>query len=237
MDSEINPYVEALYFMSQSEISVEDGYFRRDEIIPTIAEKVENLSANYEISDLVDVHSISNSIFDKLAEAKVFLVDSPKFAGDYYVFRPVKYKEFRDSFNGRDGIASTATRIGSRFFPDVFDGIRSAVAGIPAADRYVRLDHNNPQLIEIFEKISELESQLRSGNDVGSLDEDGVEAAISEVAELRSSLERPVVRKDAIRIRTVGTLTWIGKEAAGGLIGAAALALLALIASFFGFGF
>jgi len=108
---------------------------------------------------------------------------------------------------------------------------------VPASDRIVRLDHNDPDLGRAINDAKHLTRQLREGNDVGNLSAEAVAVAVQEVAQIAMSLEAPAVRMPAFQERTVSTLSWIGKEAAGALVGAAALGLLALLASLLGFAF
>lgn len=105
---------------------------------------------------------------------------------------------------------------------------------IPASDRIVTLDHNNPKLASAISDAKQLVAQLRETNDVGNLSPEAVALAVEEVSEIAMSLERPAVRMPAFGDRVVSTLTWIAKEAAGALVGAAALGLLALLAAILG---
>ena len=235
--TELEPYLKSLFFMSQSEIPVPPGYHRKQEILPVFAEKIEAIIQNYNAIDLVDTESVAEIIFTTLLTDKVIRVDEQKFAGKYYIFVRESYPAFRGTFVANDNIAVTAERIGKRFFPDVIEGIRSANIEVPAADRIVSLDHNDPKLVEIKKEFESLETQLKAGNDVGELDESDVAAAIAEVADLRRILEQLAVRWDDIRTRSINTLSWIGTQAAAAIVGAMALGILALLASFFGFQF
>jgi hypothetical protein len=106
---------------------------------------------------------------------------------------------------------------------------------VPASDRIVTLDHNSPQVREVIEAADGLASQLEETNDTGNLSAEAVEVAIDEVQQIASELRRLAVRMPAFSERAKSTLSWIGKEAAGALVGAAALGLLALLAALLGF--
>lgn len=108
---------------------------------------------------------------------------------------------------------------------------------VPASDRIVKLDHNNPVLKEIQTAAADLRERLAESNDVGNLRPDQVEVAIAEIGQLEADLNGDALRVGGFRERAEGTLSWIGREAAGALVGTAALALLAAIAAFFGFTF
>ena len=108
---------------------------------------------------------------------------------------------------------------------------------VPASDRIVTLDHNNPAISQAISDAKQLGVALRESNDVGAMSPEAVTVAIEEVTEITQALERPAVRMPAFGERAKSTLTWIGKEAAGALVGAAALTLLALLATIFGIPF
>ncbi|WP_336970345.1 hypothetical protein [Sphingobium aromaticiconvertens] len=108
---------------------------------------------------------------------------------------------------------------------------------IPASDRVVSLDDNDPKLKEIVSEARDLSKRIADSNDIGDMSDEDRKIAILEVDQLAHILEQPVVRISNIVQRAIGTLTWIGEQAAGAVVGAAALALLALIATYFGFIF
>ena len=119
---------------------------------------------------------------------------------------------------------------------DMFLGVEPS-AQIPASDRLVTIDHNSPDVSRAIADAKQLASDLVLNNDVGNLSEQGVAVAAQEVNEIAQALEGPAVRMPAFAERAKSTLSWIGKEAAAALVGAAALALLALIAALIGFPF
>jgi hypothetical protein len=105
---------------------------------------------------------------------------------------------------------------------------------LPASDRVVRLDHNSREVLDIKHQLSELREKLRTGNDLGSFREEEAEAAAVEVEQLELAFSRPTVRARWLMLSSNETLQWIGKEAAGAVVGTIALAVLALIGSFLG---
>jgi hypothetical protein len=119
--------------------------------------------------------------------------------------------------------------------PGALDDIfRSRDREAPASDRIVALDHNSPDLVKAISDAKQLAVQLQESNDVGNMSPEAVAVAADEIGQIAISLERPAVRMPSFGNRAVSTLTWIGKEAAGALIGAAALGLLALLATILG---
>lgn len=105
---------------------------------------------------------------------------------------------------------------------------------VPASDRIVTLDHNNPDLAKAISDAKQLAAQIQASNDVGNMSPEAVAVAVDEIGQIAISLEGPAVRMPSFGNRVVSTLTWIGKEAAGALVGAAALGLLALLATILG---
>ena len=108
---------------------------------------------------------------------------------------------------------------------------------IPASDRLVTLDDNDPKLAEIVAEAKDLSRRISDSNDIGAMSDQDREIAIVEVNQLAEILEQPAVRISNVTERAIATLSWIGEQAAGAVIGSAAMALLALIAAYFGFIF
>jgi hypothetical protein len=102
---------------------------------------------------------------------------------------------------------------------------------IPAADRFVRVDHNHPQLIDAGSLIEKLESELDGRNDL-PIESDEARALLSEIRALLLILREKFVRLSVIAasVSASGTLGYLqGRfrdHALAGLIGAAIAALL-----------
>ncbi len=114
------------------------------------------------------------------------------------------------------------------------DGLIFNEAVVPASDRSVGLDHNSPEVRQIVEDTRSFETQFLNANDFGNLSDDEVKAAAIEVRLIHQAFEADVIRPSMVYQRAKSTLEWIGSKAAEAVIGAAAIALLALIAAFFG---
>ena len=105
---------------------------------------------------------------------------------------------------------------------------------IPASDRIVRLDHNSAPVVEILDAAADLQQKIRMGNDIGDLTHDEAVAAAGEVSQLEQAMKADFVRPDVLVGFAKKTLKWVGEKAAGAAVGKAALALLVMIAAFFG---
>lgn len=116
--------------------------------------------------------------------------------------------------------------------------ISAQVAGgtrvAPASDRLVRLDDNDPKVSEIRASLGELKQKIRTGNDLGSMSAEAAQAAHLEVERLEQAFQLQTARAGWLMGMASATLPWIGKEAAGAVVGALALAILALIGRFLG---
>ncbi len=110
-----------------------------------------------------------------------------------------------------------------------------ASAEVPGSDRVVGLDHNSRSFGQVVSGAKDLQVQLLSANDVGDLSQRQVQVAAHEIGQIVETLHQDYVRPLALWSRSSSVLGWIGKEAAAALVGAAALALLALIATLLGF--
>jgi hypothetical protein len=119
----------------------------------------------------------------------------------------------------------------------VAEGANSAkpFESIPGSDRVVGLDHNSRSFVEVVSGAKDLQAQLLSANDVGDLSPRQVQVAAHEIEQIVETLQQDYVRPFALWSRSSSVLGWIGKEAAAALVGAAALALMALIATLLGF--
>ena len=110
-----------------------------------------------------------------------------------------------------------------------------AGAVAPAADRIVGYDHNSREFKETREKVSELGKQLAQANDLGELSLRAAQVAAVEVEAIGNTMDQDFFRPAELWTRANMTLRWIGRESAGAVVGAAALALLTLLAAFLGF--
>ena len=106
---------------------------------------------------------------------------------------------------------------------------------IPASDRIVALDHNQATYRDLRVGLAELKRDISVSNDLGSLTADGVTAAVAELDQLESALDQRFARHGRLMRMATDTLKWIAGQAAGASVGAAALAVLALIGTFLGF--
>jgi hypothetical protein len=102
----------------------------------------------------------------------------------------------------------------------------------PASDRLVRIDHNAEAVREIREAAAELVQRIRLGNDLGDLTAEEAAAAANEVYQIGLFFEAEYVRPATVLSLAGPTLRWIADKTGGAVVGAAALALLALIKAF-----
>jgi hypothetical protein len=105
---------------------------------------------------------------------------------------------------------------------------------VPASDRVVRLDDNDPALVEIRSAAAELKRRIRTGNELGELNVDQAIAAAGEVSQLEDAFSAETVRPQEVVARSRRTLNWIASKAAGSFVGEAAASLLKIILLYFG---
>jgi hypothetical protein len=120
---------------------------------------------------------------------------------------------------------------------DAFEDNAIKLTVVPASDRVVRLDHNSEGLQEIRASAGDLKRQLQQSNDIGDMSDDDRKVAIQEIEGIEQDLSGEHLRLGAFLLRARSTLVWIGQQAGGAVVGTLALALLALIANFFGVSF
>jgi hypothetical protein len=130
------------------------------------------------------------------------------------------------------------SQFGEEWLNRALEGIRAQssleTAAIPASDRVVRIDHNDPQAVQIRESAEQLKQRILRGNDLGNISPEQAEAVSREIEELQNSFAGGVIRPQAVADRAKKTLRWVGEKAAGTLVGKGALALLTLLLSFLG---
>ena len=115
-----------------------------------------------------------------------------------------KYAQF-----GSDWIELAISRINEQ----------SNLTRVPASDRIVAVDDNDPKANEIVSLAEDLENKLTVGNDVGDITAEQAVAVASEVSQLRASFSSRYLRREEVLRRARATLAWIGERAAGTAIG------------------
>ncbi|MCO6414800.1 hypothetical protein JYK14_01215 [Siccirubricoccus sp. KC 17139] len=105
---------------------------------------------------------------------------------------------------------------------------------IPAADRFVRLDHNRPAVDEAREKLEELANEVQKSNTL-PLSTDERAALVAEIRTLAAMLSERVIRLAQVQfaISEAGVLGYLKGSFAGdvraAVVGAAVTALLAAV--------
>jgi hypothetical protein len=104
---------------------------------------------------------------------------------------------------------------------------------VPASDRMVRLDHNQPDYSATMQSVDALDAAIRETNDYDDLEDK--DQRIAEISAGRRLLQASRVRIIALRSTLGAALIWLIEKFAGGIIGQIAKttwdALSALIGS------
>jgi uncharacterized protein YegP (UPF0339 family) len=117
----------------------------------------------------------------------------------------------------------------------LIDRLRNAQ--IPASDRVVNIDHNSGEFRDFKKAFEKFEENLRVTNDFGRMSSDEIDVAKFEAARIGPEGQRPLIRPAHVWITAKSTLLWIVQQAAGSIIGALALAVLAALATMLGIPF
>jgi len=88
---------------------------------------------------------------------------------------------------------------------------------VPAADRFVDLNHNSAAYREAVEALKKAEEAVSEANDYDDLDDR--ELRVAEISATRRLLQSTRVRVAAITMVAGPTLTWLAEKFAGGVIG------------------
>lgn len=113
------------------------------------------------------------------------------------------------------------------------DGIEDQA--VPAAGRYVRLDHNSQEAQQAKEAVANTLKGVLGNNDYAANDPEDYEQRIAELESGLRLLEAIRVRLDAIKTLLVGGLKYLAEKFGDAAIGALATAALAALASLLGF--
>lgn len=133
----------------------------------------------------------------------------------------VKYKGWIVG-NDKDGDAvSASTSLADGLVAS--DAVEAEV--IPAADRFVPLNHNSGAFADAASALERLEDTVRSSNGLSVTQEERL-AVVSEVRSLRALLDAPTVRVRAIweAVRGSGVIAWLAKQSAEAVVQAAVIA-------------
>ncbi|MCZ8170155.1 MAG: hypothetical protein O9272_00265 [Brevundimonas sp.] len=121
------------------------------------------------------------------------------------------------------------------FLPDRSEGAHELpqnARAIPAADRFVTLHDNQPEVQAARSAVNELVERVEGANDLFANDEDRL-VAIREVRSLREALAAPRQRFGALwqAAQESSVISFIAREAAGGVVGDVAMKALAALAA------
>lgn len=138
---------------------------------------------------------------------------------------------------GRYKILRKYSEFGAAWLHSALDGIKAANAEdieVPASDRVVRLDDNDPEVARIRQAASELRHHILKGNDLGDISPEQANALANEVYQIEDAFSQAYVRPAIIGERAKKTLRWIADKALGTLVGKAATGLLTMILTYLG---
>ena len=109
---------------------------------------------------------------------------------------------------------------------------------IPAADRFVSLDHNSREYREAVDAVAVLADTIRVTNSPIFADEGQRLAVLSEVNGIQGLLKATTVRVAAVwqAVREHGVLRWLASAGAGGVLGNVAYDALKALSNLIGWG-
>lgn len=103
---------------------------------------------------------------------------------------------------------------------------------VPASDRIVHLNHNEPELLEITALLQSIELDIRGLNDI---DVEIQDRALAELRAANEILKAQTARFELLKTLLFDGLKWLAIKFADNVAGTAILALISLVAAFFGF--
>ncbi len=106
-----------------------------------------------------------------------------------------------------------------------------AAGAIPASDRIVHINHNEPEFIEISDILNGIQEDIRGLNDI---DPEFRDRALSELSASREILKGQSARIEVLQALLLGCLKWIGAKVADHALGIAISGLITLVTAYFG---
>lgn len=125
MSAELYPYIRPLAIKHFAGIGLPSKHLRKEEVLSVLEKEISKSLAGYEVDNLFDLPMYASLLFEDFVTKNVLREEVEKFAGSYWRFNSVQMKSFAGEFPKSDSISQAASRIGSRFYPDVFDGFRA----------------------------------------------------------------------------------------------------------------
>jgi len=232
--SDIDPYIKIMFFTDVSDLQISALRYRIDEISVKLLDQLEKVVVKRGAENVTDDAALAAELFDELAENNVFIQETERFAGTYYVYSSNNYKSYRDKVLRASEIYAASQRIGSRFFPDVLEGFRNfryeengeglpSVAFAPASNRLVSLQHN--QVRDLDAHASKIIEAVSSQNQID--ERPGFrELIIGQLKAGRELIRAGEFRLYLLQISLIETLNWLVRKYAKDLIGDLAVRLL-----------
>jgi len=128
--SDLFPHFRVAFAKSFQNTGWPAAHLREAEAKTVLVHKSEELVEKYSVSDLISPDEFAQYLFDDFLDKSVLQKHKVQFAGDYFTFNGIKYRQYMVQIESADPLSNEANRIGNRFFPDVFDGYRVAFAGV-----------------------------------------------------------------------------------------------------------
>lgn len=156
---------------------------------------------------------------------------SDEFAGDYFELTEHAHNLFAEKI--KDGPLANARKFGARWLADAIHNILSErdqiepqvvtddiASEIPAADRFVSVEHNQPEYADTLKAIDDFIEKAPTDNLFCDLvvSEDDRAVIMSEAITLKNLIEAPKVNPNTVTALGFGFL-WLAENLAGGLIG------------------
>ncbi|MDE1466796.1 hypothetical protein [Aurantiacibacter sp. D1-12] len=110
-----------------NDLGLPTGFFRRSEIEAVIRDNFENYLAPYDLTGVVNLDALAEELFEKLLASDVLIEQTEKFAGTYFKVDDKKVQPFRSAALQESQAYKAKSRIGQRFYTDVFAGYRTQI--------------------------------------------------------------------------------------------------------------
>jgi hypothetical protein len=110
---------------------------------------------------------------------------------------------------------------------------KTAEGQIPASDRIVKLDHNNPKYIDLINALDDVQNALEAINDYD--DAEDKDQRLTEISAGKTLLQSVRVRAEATRIVLGNALRYLARKFVDTAVGKAAGIAIKALCAYFGF--
>ena len=195
MSLEIDPYIAVHFLRVVDTIPLSNAHAKESELKLPMIEYFQEWARKNGVEDICDAPRLATELFQSLVETGKIATEDHAFGVKYYLYNNNKYNQYREKVLNESAISKMADSVKGRYFPDIYEAYRQQFGAvgeditIPAADRFVTLNHNHSEYIDIATGLFQLEEQVRGANDLPPEERDRLRKSLAAAKTLWSAQE------------------------------------------------